>query len=51
MSQFIYIERDVTEEELEQVRRGFVENELFHSQVHQTSDRFGFDTMVGEKFE
>ena len=48
MNQITYIERDVTEDELEQVKRGFVENELFHTQVHQTSDRFGFVVLDGE---
>ena len=47
-----FIERDLTKEELESIWEGFKENEILHTQVHQTSDRIGFvavdeDVVIG----
>ena len=48
VSQITFIERDLSEDELEQVRRGFIQNEILNTRVHQTSDRYGFVALDGE---
>ena len=49
MKQINFIERDLTKEELESIWKGFIENEVFHTQIHQTSDRFGFVAVNDDK--
>jgi ribosomal protein S18 acetylase RimI-like enzyme len=48
MTRITYVARDLTKNELERVWAGFKENELLHTEIHQTSERIGFVALDNE---
>ena len=50
MSKINIIDREMTSEELAQMRSGFDQNTLEHGVEIQDSDRYGFVAMRGERF-
>jgi hypothetical protein len=48
MKRIAYLERDMTEEEMEQVRSGFTQNEIFPTRMYLISVRFGYVTPDGQ---
>lgn len=50
MNKIKIIDRDMTSEELEQMRDGFDQNSLKHGVEIQTSDRYGFVALKGGAF-
>ncbi len=49
MNKINFIERELTDDEYEQIMKGFKEDEIFYTQVHQNSDRIGFVAIDGKK--
>jgi ribosomal protein S18 acetylase RimI-like enzyme len=48
MTLITYVERDLTEKDLEHIWAGFREHEIQHTKVHQTSERIGFVALNGK---
>ena len=50
MKKIRIVERDMTDIEFSQMNSGFIEHDILHTGVTQTSDRFGFVILDGSKF-